>query len=200
MKVCNTLQPLARVATAVAARLHPAALARAVAVAALVTAPLWAGPTAAHAAAPNEEAARTERYLGQLIDEINARRARAGTAPLAYATPAANDAVGQYLADLTPRMMAYNTCFHGSYNPVAPGWDYVAASGLRGTVGGEVIGCPDTNGYWTASKIADGWWNSPSHFRSLYGDPRANAVACGTYGPQKNGTAYQTIACITYKL
>ena len=97
-------------------------------------------------------------------------------------------------------MMAYNSCFHGMYNPVAPSWDYVGATGLPGDAHGEVLACPDTNGFWTASKIADSWWNSPVHHMSLYGDPEANVVACGTYGALKNGAAYQTIACITYRV
>src|SRR5919112_442927 len=52
-------------------------------------------------------------YLEQLLDEINAGRARAGTAPLAYAGAGANDAVGRYLAELTPLMLAAGACFHG---------------------------------------------------------------------------------------
>ena len=67
-------------------------------------------------------------YLEQLLQEINARRAMAGTGPVVYASANANQAVGQYLADLTPQMLAMNVCFHGQYNPVAPAWDYVAAS------------------------------------------------------------------------
>ena len=97
-------------------------------------------------------------------------------------------------------MVAYNSCVHGMYNPVAPGWDYVEAAGLPGDAHGEVLACPDSNGFWTASKIAESWWSSPVHFQSLYADPDANVVACGTYGPQKNGAAYQTIACITYRV
>src|SRR5215207_9694410 len=40
-------------------------------------------------------------YLGQLLNEINARRAAVGSPPLAYANQNANAAVGHYLADLT---------------------------------------------------------------------------------------------------
>ena len=54
--------------------------------------------------------------------------------------------------------------------------------------------------HWTPKQIADGWWNSPSHFGSLYGDPSANAVACGTYGAGRDGRGYQTVACITYRV
>jgi hypothetical protein len=117
-----------------------------------------------------------------------------------YITPTANQAVSQYLADLTPRMVAMHSCFHGTGNPVSPGWDYVTGAGIGAQPRGEVLACPGENGFWTAQKIADGWWNSPTHWQSLYGDPRVNAVACGTYGPQNNGRAYQTIACVTYKV
>src|SRR5262245_55832076 len=75
-------------------------------------------------------------YLDQLLAEINARRAMVGTPPLAYIAPEANSAVGGYLADLTPQMEAYRSCFHGQNNPVAPGWDYVAASGIDGEARG----------------------------------------------------------------
>ncbi len=175
-------------------------LAAALLAASVVAAPFVA-PSAAQAApvaAPAE--APSPAYMDQLLGEINARRARAGTAPLAYVAPAANQAVSQYLADLTPLMRAYNTCFHGMGDPVAPGWDYVAAVGLNAEVGGEVLGCPMDGFHWTAKQIADGWWNSPSHFGSLYGDPSANAVACGTYGAGRDGRGYQTVACITYRI
>jgi hypothetical protein len=195
MKTHTALHRAARLAATLAGR-----VARAAAAAAIVAAPLVAAPDPASANAPSEDAARADRYLGELLAEINARRARVGTPPLAYAGPSANAAVSQYLADLTPLMVAYNACFHGMGNPVAPGWDYVAASGLRGEVGGEVLGCPGNDGYWTPKRIADGWWSSPSHFQSLYGDPSARLLACGTYGPQKNGSAYQTIACLTYRV
>jgi len=143
-------------------------------------------------------AASSGDYLNQLLHEINARRAAVGTPPVHYAAPEVNEAVAQYLADLTPQMEAYGSCFHGQYNPVAPSWDYVAAAGLEGEVHGEVLGCPDDNGYWTTGRIADGWWNSPSHFEELYGDADVNVVACGTYGPLRGGQAYVTIACVMY--
>jgi uncharacterized protein YkwD len=144
--------------------------------------------------------ARAASYLDQLLGEINERRARAGSPPVVYAGIEANEAVGQYLADLTPRMVAARSCFHGNGNPVSPGWDYVKLSGFGGEARGEVLACPGDNGFWTAPKIADGWWDSPSHWRSLYGDPRVNAIACGTFGAQNGGRAYQTIACVTYKV
>jgi uncharacterized protein YkwD len=144
--------------------------------------------------------ARAASYLDQLLGEINDRREKAGSPPVVYAGMDANLAVSQYLADLTPMMVSMRTCFHGNGNPVAPGWDYVKDAGFRAEARGEVLACPGDNGFWTASKIADGWWNSPSHWRSLYGDPRVNAIACGTFGPQNGGRAYQTIACVTYRV
>jgi hypothetical protein len=157
-----------------------------------------AAPVEAPAAAPLE--APTPAYLEQLLDEINARRAKIGSPPLAYASGEANFAVTQYLADLTPLMKAQHACFHGSNNPVAPGWDYVAMSGLKGKVGGEVLGCPGDGFYWTPAKIADGWWASPSHFSALYVDAKANTVACGAYAVGAGGKGYQTVACVTYRV
>lgn len=181
-------------------------LIRSIAMVALVfTSGLALNPTPALAADPADTAsslidARAASYLDQLLVEINDRRARAGTPPLTFATAEANVAVSQYLADLTPLMVARRSCFHGSGNPVQPGWDYVKLAGFRAEASGEVLACPGDNGFWTAPKIADGWWGSPSHFRSLYGDPRVNAIACGTFGPQNGGRAYQTIACVTYRV
>ena len=188
MKICTartTFRPLAAAAML--------ALSAIVAPAAAPSAAL-AAPVAAPAEAPSSA------YMDQLLSEINARRARAGTAPIAYAPGNANPAVSQYLADLTPMMVSMRSCFHGMNNPVAPGWDYVAASGLNGEARGEVLACPGDGYYWSAKAIADGWWNSPSHFRSLYADPNANAVACGAYGAGRNGNAYQTVACVTYRI
>lgn len=144
--------------------------------------------------------AHAASYLDQLLGEINTRREKAGSPPVIYAGLDANLAVSEYLSDLTPMMVSMRSCFHGSGNPVAPGWDYVKGVGFRGEARGEVLACPGDNGFWTASKIADGWWNSPSHWRSLYGDSRVNAIACGTFGPQNGGRAYQTIACVTYRV
>lgn len=174
-------------------------------VALLLASPWLLAPAPALAADPSETASgvadvRAASYLDQLLNEINARRAKAGTPPLAFATGEANQAVSQYLADLTPLMVARRSCFHGNGNPVAPGWDYVKLAGFGAEARGEVLACPGNDGFWTAPKIADGWWNSPSHWRSLYGDPRVNAIACGTFGPQSGGRAYQTIACITYRV
>ena len=113
---------------------------------------------------------------------------------------AANDAVGAYLADLTPQLEETMACFHGDNNPVAPASDYISASGLDGEARGEVLACPDDTGFWTADRIADAWLNSPVHFDEIYGDGDANAVACGTYNALRGGQAYETIACVTYRL
>jgi hypothetical protein len=198
--------------------------ARAVAVAALLASSTLAMPAATYAApdtdltvygtkpqgrpqAPKHVEALTPRsvgsagpYLDRLLDEINARRVMVGTPPVAYIAPEANNAINGYLADLTPQMLAYNACFHGQNNPVAPAWDYVAASGVDGEARGEVLACPDSNGYWTSDRIADAWLNSPIHFQELYGDFDANALACGTYGAQRGGAAFETIACVTYHI
>jgi len=157
-----------------------------------------AAPAEAPAAAPLE--APSSAYLNQLLNEINARRAKIGSPPLTYASGEANYALTQYLADLTPLMKARHACFHGSNNPVAPGWDYVAMSGLKAKVGGEVLGCPGDGFYWTPQQIADGWWASPSHFSALYVDAKANTVACGAYAVGAGGRGYQTVACITYRV
>jgi uncharacterized protein YkwD len=171
----------------------------------LLASPWLVAPAPALAADQTDVAAgvldsRAASYLDQLLNEINDRRARAGSPPVVYAGMEANVAVGQYLADLTPMMVSMHSCFHGTGNPVSPSWDYVKGIGFRGEARGEVLACPGDNGFWTAPKIADGWWNSPSHWRSLYGDPRANAIACGTFGPQNGGRAYQTIACTTFRV
>ena len=162
-------------------------------------------PGAAYAADASDTASsvidtRAASYLDQLLVEINIRREKAGNGPLIYAPATANVAVSQYLSDLTPLMVAMHSCFHGNNNPVSPSWDYVTNTGFDGKARGEVLACPGDNGFWTAPKIADGWWNSPSHWRSLYGDSNVNAVACGTFGPQNGGRAYQTIACVTYRV
>lgn len=196
--------------------------ARSLAVAALLATSTLAAPAISHAAPvtdlsfhsskPDKKAPRSGGapveikggssgpYLDQLLAEINARRELVGTPPVTYIAPDANDAISGYLADLTPQMQAYRSCFHGQNNPVAPGWDYVAAAGIDAEARGEVLACPDTNGFWTTDRIADAWLHSPSHFAELYADWDANAVACGTYGAQRGGAAFETIACVTYRI
>jgi uncharacterized protein YkwD len=138
-------------------------------------------------------------YLEQLLDEINAGRARAGTAPLAYAGAGANDAIGRYLADLTPVLVAEGTCFHGGGTTLGMGWDYVAPADAIGEARGEVLACPGRGHYWTAQAVAEAWWGSPSHRHTLYDDPSADTVACGTHAPRDDGRAFRTVACITYR-
>jgi hypothetical protein len=140
---------------------------------------------------------RPSRYFDQLLTEINARRAMVGSPPLSYADDSANDAVQQYLADLTPLMLSTNVCFHGMHNPVAPGWDYVAAAGLGGQARGEVIGCPMSGFQWTPQQITKSWWESPAHFGTLYGDPEANVIACGGYGG--GGRGPEVVACVVFR-
>ena len=154
-------------------------------------------PAAVHVA-PSEQdddPAATEPFLERLLAEINLRRERAGTGRLVYVAGRANEAVGAYLADLTPAMDAAGSCFHGGRS----GSDYVATVGFTGDAGGEVIACPADDGYWTAERIAETWWSSPLHQRILYRDAGARALACGAYGPQRGGSAYRTIACVTYR-
>src|SRR4051794_8304173 len=172
-----------------------------------LAAPWLTAPTSAFAAdRSNRQTDLTARpsnsrpasYLDQLLNEINARRAQAGTQPVVYVGQDENQAVGQYLADLTPWMLYMHSCFHGQNNPVSPSWDYVKGVGFDGEARGEVLACPGDDGFWTAPKIADGWWSSPSHWQSLYGDPRVNAIACGTFGPQSGGGGGQTIPFVPY--
>jgi hypothetical protein len=176
-------------------RLFAAALLAALSFGAPMGAP---GALAAPVAAPVE--APSAAYLDELLSEINARRARVGSAALTYLGADANLAVTQYLTDLTPRMVAVNRCFHGQNNPIAPGWDYVSRAGLAGQARGEVLGCPGRQFYWSPQQIADGWWSSPSHFAGLYADANANTVACGAYAVGNGGRGYQTVACVTYRI
>jgi uncharacterized protein YkwD len=144
-----------------------------------------------------QQHANSGDYLEDLLGEINARRAMVGTQPVSYIGEEANEAVGAYLADLTPELEANFSCYHGS----TPAWDYVeAATGFDGEARGEVLACPDESGYWTSDAIADAWLNSPGHFEEIYGDGDANAVACGTYGAQRGGRAFETIACVTFRV
>jgi hypothetical protein len=166
--------------------------------ASLLVTPVSAPRDAFAAPAEAKPAAPSGGYLDQLLHEINGRRARVGSPPLSYANAGANAAVGQYLADLTPMMMSMNACFHGMHNPVPPGWDYVAASGVGGEARGEVIGCPMDGYQWSPQQIANSWWESPAHFQALYGDPDANIVACGGYGQGRRG--YESVACVTFRI
>lgn len=166
--------------------------------ASLLVSPIAAAPPAVAAPAEAGPSSQTAQYLDQLLNEINGRRAMVGSPPLSYADSSANEAVDQYLADLAPLMLAMNVCFHGAHNPVAPGWDYVTASGLDGEARGEVIGCPMNGFQWTPQQITKSWWESPAHFQALYGDPDANVVACGGYGEGRRG--FEAVACVTFRI
>jgi hypothetical protein len=160
------------------------------------TASAMGGSPAAGHDANADEAARTRRYLAELLDEINARRVQSGLSRLDFLTNAANEALNHYLADLTPVMLASGRCFHGDGQTVRPGWEYVAEVGPAEHADGEVLGCPDSNGFWTPARIAESWWRSPPH-HAILANPDVHHVACATYGPQRDGTAYQTITCVT---
>ena len=166
--------------------------------ASLLVAPMLPVHTAQAAPAEARSAKQASGYMDQLLNEINHRRAMVGSPPLSYADASANEAVDQYLADLTPLMMAMNVCFHGMNNPVAPGWDYVAAAGVDGEARGEVIGCPMGGFQWTPQQITTSWWESPAHFEALYGDPEANIVACGGFGGGNRGP--ESVACVTFRI
>jgi hypothetical protein len=165
--------------------------------ASLLVTPAGAPADALAAPAEAKNSAPSGGYMDQLLNEINGRRAMVGSPPMMLADSRANAAVGQYMADLTPQMLALHSCFHGMHNPVAPGWDYVADAGLEGEARGEVIGCPSNGFQWTPQQIATSWWNSPAHFDALYGDPEANVVACGGWGQGRQG--FETIACVTFR-
>jgi hypothetical protein len=155
-------------------------------------------PAPSSPVASREENAKRQ-YLARLFDEVNERRDRALSPRFELMVDGANGAVTDYLRDLLPAMLAYNSCFHGSdMIGMRAGWDYLEPLGIDGTeVGGEVLACPDTTGYWTPSHLADGWWRSPAHFHTLYADNRPVGVACGAEGPIDHGKAYMTVACIT---
>lgn len=171
----------------------------------VLVAPLAQVPTAAHAEAAEvdlddaSQVAAAAPYLNRLLEEINERREAVGTGPLELAPQGAIAAVTRHTADLTGTMLSKGACGHGVGSPARYSWDYVADSGFDGDGRGEVIACPGPEGYWTPEKIADGWWDSPSHHKVLYADPTVNAVACGTHNPSRGGAAYQTIVCTTFR-
>jgi hypothetical protein len=137
-------------------------------------------------------------YLARLLDEINRRRDGVRTARLLPTDEAANRAVDRYLVDLVPLLMAAGGCFHGTGDPVRPGWDYVADAGFPGEPRGEVLACPGSSGVWTPARVADGWLQSPPHRRILYEDATVQAVACGVEGQERGGATYRAVACVTY--
>jgi hypothetical protein len=163
-------------------------------------APSPAASTAAPPPGANPEAAH-KAYIALLFQEINVRRDRAATPRYDFMADKGSEAVDAYLQDLLPAMVEAGSCFHGSDQPgMRAGWDYLEDVGIdESKVGGEVLACPDVDavGFWTPPGIADGWWKSPSHFKTLYGDQRPNVVACGAEGPINGGSSYETVACIT---
>ncbi|MCC7106792.1 MAG: hypothetical protein IT307_16790 [Chloroflexi bacterium] len=149
----------------------------------------------------------TDGYLNRLLGEINARRHALGTQSLVYVPRHANDALDGYLQDAAPAMAWPGPCGHGITGAFA--WDYVLAAGFWGEARGEVIACPGPEPYWTPNRAAETWWSSPYHFGVLYGDPDANAIACGAYGTQGGGSkkkrnntggdAAIAVVCVTFR-
>src|SRR5262249_28630915 len=72
-------------------------------------------------------------------------------------------------------------------------WDYVLATGFGGEARGEVLACPGPEPYWTPGRAAAQWWDSPSHFKVLYADPYANALACSANGVRSGIVISSTI-------
>ena len=148
----------------------------------------------------NNPVAVRKAYLTLLFQEVNVRRANAGTPGFDTMLDSGNEAVNNYLIELTPMMEQRRACFHGSdIMGLRAGWDYLPDFGVQNEVGGEVLACPDVaaGGFWTPHGIADGWWDSPHHFHTLYADPRPDAVACGAYNQIIGKNAFETVACIT---
>jgi hypothetical protein len=157
-------------------------------------------PTDAAPPGDNPEADR-KAYLTLLFEDINIGRDRAPTPRYEYMTDRGSEAVDAYLQDLLPAMKEAGECFHGSDQPgMQAGWDYLGEVGIdESSVGGEVLACPDVDrvGFWTPSGISIGWWNSPSHWKTLYGDPVVRVLACGVEAPINGGESYETVACLT---
>jgi len=144
--------------------------------------------------------AARKAYLTLLFQEVNVRRDRASSPPFEIMLDSGNEAVNTYLFELTPLMEQRHACFHGSdVVGLRAGWDYLPEYGVDEQVGGEVLACPDVEagGFWTPPGIADGWWQSPHHFSTLYADQRPIAVACGAYNQVVGKNAFETVACIT---
>ena len=144
----------------------------------------------------------TDAFVSRLLDEINARRDAVGTPRLAFVAHGANAALDEFLAYVAPAIMYPNPCMHLTIGD-AVAWDYVAGQGYGSNPLGEVLACPDTDasGYWTPSRTAESWLVSPGHAEILYGDPDANAIACGAYAPRKSGRslAAAAVLCVTYR-
>jgi hypothetical protein len=144
----------------------------------------------------------TDAFVARLLDEINARRDAVGTPRLSFVGHGANAALDEFLAYTAPSISYPNPCMHVTIGD-ALAWDYVAGYGYGTNPIGEVLACPnpDASGYWTPSRTADSWLESPVHADILYGDPEANAIACGAYAPRKTGRnmAAAAVLCVTYR-
>ena len=144
----------------------------------------------------------TDSFLSRLLDEINARRDAVGTPRLVFVAHGANAALDEFLAYAAPAITYPNPCMHLTIGD-AVAWDYVAGQGYGTNPVGEVLACPtaDADSYWTPSLTADSWLESPMHASILYGDPEANAIACGAYAPRGSGrtVAAAAVLCVTYR-
>lgn len=151
---------------------------------------------------PEDEDARVGEaapYLWKLLDEINRRRDELNTPRLALALDGPGAALALYLGDLAGSMTEAHDCFHGVGRPPRYGWDAVAETGFAAEARDEVIACPAPDGYWTSERVADAWWDSPSHRTALFGDPATNLIVCGAHHPSDGGAAYQLVICVTYR-
>ena len=144
----------------------------------------------------------TDAFVSRLLDEINARRDAVGTPRLAFVAHGANAVLDEFLTYTAPSMTYPNPCMHVTIGD-ALAWDYVAGHGYGSSPLGEVLACPDSDAsdYWTPSRTAESWLASPAHSDILYGDPEANAIACGAYAPRKSGrsVAAAAVLCVTYR-
>jgi len=144
----------------------------------------------------------SDAFMTRLLDEINARRARVGTAPLTFVAHGANVVLDEFLSYVAPSMEYPNPCMHQTIGD-ALAWDFVAGQGYGGSPLGEVLACPApaAQGYWTPARTAESWLTSPVHADILYADPEASMIACGAYAAQKSGrsVAAAAVLCVTYR-
>jgi hypothetical protein len=143
-----------------------------------------------------------DTFMSHLLEEINARRDARGTPRLTFVARGANAVLDEFLAYVAPAMTHPNPCMHRKLGD-ALAWDYVAGHGYGSSPLGEVLACPapDWSRYWTPARAAEGWLLSPDHADILYGDPKANAIACGALAPHKSGqsVAAAAVLCVTYR-
>jgi hypothetical protein len=156
--------------------------------------------------------------MTRLLDEINKRRDVVGTQHLSFIPADASAVLDGFLAQTMPSMAWPRPCQHhivgGAFS-----WEYVQATGFDGDPRGEVLACPGPQPYWTPSRAAEQWWESPSHFAVLYADPDANGLACSANGiragavvkvtstkrkgapvqSQLTGDAAAAVLCVTFR-